>query len=896
MTVIDPHSAIPSASGWETGYQSRLNNLVNAKNFSIGSGNSDPDDGKRTWTRLLAEMYKDRNNPTDITNWINGKGNELLNSTHAGSFYKPFSVPGYAMYYLQYYNQLPQSQKDKVYNNLYGKGWSYLMRADGSMDPIYSFTEFNSENFNWMARMGGYLFAQHYNDASKKSFFDPYIKNWIRALYNSGRVEWNSNNYWGHTLAPLLVLHQFAPAEAKKMAKAGLDWMMVEAAVHYLDGLQAAGDVRAKTNAYKAFAGSVWGYSYLYFTDDANKPTYSTNFTGFAESNLETFVPYAPYSSYRPPQVVIDIAQRKYALPVEIRSAKPYYLLDNENYKDWQGNTARSRKFDFETIWQDNNYTLVSTASNRPDGTIGTYSEQSLWRLSVKGTNNGAVQVFGNAGSYTTMAGRNPKEEIGQFRNVMLRLVKGLDKMWVAIPASKTVEYSGSTAFVDMGNGVYAAFVPYNSTGTSSAAFSSDAQYKQYNWSFSTGSLGGLALEVGTLAQYGSYANFKSQIGSKSSFILNSADVVTYKSTAGNNLKMEYVPATSYTMVTGTTVNPAGVAPKVWGNGNFIDYSLWHSYEVSYGEDIIRQEWGSGIMTLKANGRGLQIVVSPGTAAITYSVFTPTPPSSGSIMLNTTADSYVRDGSYAGSNYGTLPEMITKQNSSSGYSRETYLKFDVSPVSGTISSAKIRLYGNLSDATTNNATAVYGVSTTSWTESGLSWNNKPASGSTALATTSIVNNTPAWYEWDVTAYVNAEKAAGRNIISFALKNTTASNPTTSFASKEALANPPQLRLTTASTARITYQTAQREAPAQALSISPNPAQEQLNLTFYSAKAQPVQIKLVNSLSQPVVSLTYPATAGENQVPVNVSRLKSGVYVVVVVQDNSRLVQKVVVGK
>ena len=60
---------------------------------------------------------------------------------------------------------------------------------------------------------------------------------------------------------------------------------------------------------------------------------------------------------------------------------------------------------------------------------------------------------------------------------------------------------------------------------------------------------------------------------------------------------------------------------------------------------------------------------------------------------------------------------------------------------------------------------------------------------------SIVNNstTARWYEFDVTAYLQAEKAAGRNVVTLAFKNLANSTPYVTFTSKEgAAANRPQV--------------------------------------------------------------------------------------------------------
>ncbi|MBA3706075.1 MAG: T9SS type A sorting domain-containing protein, partial [Bacteroidetes bacterium] len=436
--------------------------------------------------------------------------------------------------------------------------------------------------------------------------------------YNTGRVEWNSNNYWGHVLNPIMVLYMHAKdPEVKKMAKAGLDWMFLESSLHYIDGFQAGADCRAKNGAYKAFVGSVWGYSYFYYTDANHQPTCTYN---LGSRVLTDFVGYAPYSTYRPPQVIIDIAQRNFKLPVEIHAAKPFYHLDNNNFQDWKGNTTKSRRFEFETIYMDDNYLLSSLATYRPDGKVGTFSEQNVWRFAIKGSNNGCLQVLGNTGTFVDCDGRHPNEEIGQLNSMVMRLIKNTDKLWVAVPNTKVLEFVGNTGFVDMGNGVYAAFIPYNTTSKSNAAWSFDGTYNRYDWNFDPAKLGALVLEVGTVKQYTSYANFKTQIQNKGKFTNPATDVLSYDGANGHNLKLQYMPTTTYTLVDGTVVNPAGVTPKIWLDGVANDYNTWNSYEVVYGDKIVDQKWGSGTLTLQSNTQALQISIDPSTSKVDYKV------------------------------------------------------------------------------------------------------------------------------------------------------------------------------------------------------------------------------------------------------------------------------------
>jgi ELWxxDGT repeat protein len=162
--------------------------------------------------------------------------------------------------------------------------------------------------------------------------------------------------------------------------------------------------------------------------------------------------------------------------------------------------------------------------------------------------------------------------------------------------------------------------------------------------------------------------------------------------------------------------------------------------------------------------------------------------------LASTADAYVR-ASNANSNFGTATTLTVQQVSSNSNIRWTYLKFDTSSVA-TITNAKVRIYGAVSAITSTAInTAIYPVSNTTWTETGITWNNKPATGATALASVPIVNNSTSsrWYELDVTAYLQAEKAAGRNVVTLALKNLANSSPYVQLVSRQGTAaNRPQL--------------------------------------------------------------------------------------------------------
>jgi hypothetical protein len=105
------------------------------------------------------------------------------------------------------------------------------------------------------------------------------------------------------------------------------------------------------------------------------------------------------------------------------------------------------------------------------------------------------------------------------------------------------------------------------------------------------------------------------------------------------------------------------------------------------------------------------------------------------VVLNPTADSYVRDGSSANTNFGTA--AVLEIRTASGQNRDAYLKFDLTGMSG-ITDVKLRINAALS-GNGSVATSAHAVAITTWTETGITWNNRPALGS-QLSTATVSGN------------------------------------------------------------------------------------------------------------------------------------------------------------
>jgi hypothetical protein len=186
--------------------------------------------------------------------------------------------------------------------------------------------------------------------------------------------------------------------------------------------------------------------------------------------------------------------------------------------------------------------------------------------------------------------------------------------------------------------------------------------------------------------------------------------------------------------------------------------------------------------------------VTGSVAGVDWMRLAAVPPPGASTTISSSVTSYVRNGSFAGQNFGTSNDLVVKKSATSGNTRETYLRFDLSSIS-TITTAKLRLNGRLSD--TSNAsvlTRIYSATNTTWSETGLTWNNKPASGTTIRGSLTVAGTTSQWYEVDLTSFLKAEFAAGRKIVTLVLKNPNNSNAQTMFSSDES-ANGPQVVVT-----------------------------------------------------------------------------------------------------
>jgi hypothetical protein len=157
------------------------------------------------------------------------------------------------------------------------------------------------------------------------------------------------------------------------------------------------------------------------------------------------------------------------------------------------------------------------------------------------------------------------------------------------------------------------------------------------------------------------------------------------------------------------------------------------------------------------------------------------------------ADAYVRAGASASANFGASPTLLVKLGVTPDFTRRGYVKFDISGVP-TIGQATLRLHGRVSDARNSVRAGIFRVGNQSWDERTVTWNTKPAYNP-LLGIATVRGTAPQWVEIDVTAFVQAERQAGRDTISVALRALEHTSSYASFDSRETGEFGPQLIIT-----------------------------------------------------------------------------------------------------
>ncbi|WP_436496079.1 CBM96 family carbohydrate-binding protein [Actinokineospora sp. HUAS TT18] len=196
----------------------------------------------------------------------------------------------------------------------------------------------------------------------------------------------------------------------------------------------------------------------------------------------------------------------------------------------------------------------------------------------------------------------------------------------------------------------------------------------------------------------------------------------------------------------------------------------------------------AGVVTV-ATTATLVVIGSAPVASAATTTFTPV------------ADTYV-DNAATGTNYGTSGQLGVDNSSV----KRTFLRFNVSGVTGTVTGAKLRIHtDNVAGAQSPNGGTYRLMSNTTWSETGVTWNNQPAiDGATLGSLGAVSQNT--WYEINVLSQISGNGT-------FSIGVTSSSSDGADFDSRESgSTTAPQLVITTGTTTTTTPPTTTTTQP------------------------------------------------------------------------------------
>lgn len=193
--------------------------------------------------------------------------------------------------------------------------------------------------------------------------------------------------------------------------------------------------------------------------------------------------------------------------------------------------------------------------------------------------------------------------------------------------------------------------------------------------------------------------------------------------------------------------------------------------------------------------RGASVIYNDLNTAVRFTQTRPT------FSFTATADTWVQGAdAFRATNYGADQTLQIKRtfNPGAGRGRRGFITFDTSTLAGDIFSAKLRVFARLTTGGLSpTQMIVQKVADASWLESAVTWNAQPGVASpNALASITVANTEGAYYEFDLTGFLQAERAANRNVVSFRFINMQSTGNSgasyTAVNSREAASAQPQL--------------------------------------------------------------------------------------------------------
>lgn len=517
-------------------------------------------------------------------------------------YYYSFTLKGQMRKYFFFGNFLEPAYKQQMFDGakkwteqdpldrphpIYGKGkggngWGPDVRG-GWVDGR------NTDNLRAMREVSVYLMAEETGNEAVRRLYQQRIQRYVWALYHIGMGEWDSETYLGHTFAAYLNLYDFAKdPEVKQLGKAALDWLAAAGAVKYYRGGFGGPTKRDYGKSNVVYGADTARFLWQYFGD-----------TTLPNPQPERDAIHAITSAYRPPLAVVALARKQFSKPVELLSTKPTY----ENWK----RGGEDRPAYWETTFFGHTYQLGSVVSELGDGDVGPF------KLMAQNSKRGVDFFVANTGGNRVQPGKNPGDQIGQYRNLAIWLRPASDKpFFFQLPKTAKAEIEDGIWFFQLEK-TWLAIHPINLSpytvetlqATSVQSIQNEDLAKLYSnertlRATATGNgYAGWTLEVGEQESHGSYADFKQAVKTKSQLDLSGL--------ATGTVQMKGATLTSLQL----THNPKKELPLVVRNGVKHDwFQNFDLYKPTEGTAPISLGWKTGKLRVEAGGSVFETTVS----------------------------------------------------------------------------------------------------------------------------------------------------------------------------------------------------------------------------------------------------------------------------------------------
>jgi hypothetical protein len=476
-------------------------------------------------------------------------------------------------------------------------------------DGYNPWTAEGTENHINMSRTSGYLFAQHalqYPDQfpqarQRMQAMDQWIRKWAKQTYTSGTAEWNSSIYGAYNILGWLNVYDFSlDLEIKAIAKAVLDYYVTELALHYSFGALGGSEMRG-SGAGQALGSATNYLCWLWFGEATERDPYDGKGNEYIQGM------HAITSTYRPPQLAVQLARKQQSSTTLYRGSKPSYGHEEPSFIK-------------QLFYVHPSYTLGSSV-NAYGGWTGSTNQMVNWKLVIKpDTGSFPYEISGNGRYYDNWTGktRNPWTQLVQHKNILIQLTKtpvnadalrkeaeaivtqwgkdwerdfrkrfpmdthkqsivtlggkviNLNESYLSFPKPAQIQHQGHACFLQWGN-TYVAVQLISETKVSQAVATPEKRLAILDHA-PVGQLCGFVLEIASQGEYASIAEFQAAILQKT--VLDKRKLkenrIQYTSLAGEQIEVQFIEK-------GTSME----ATVDWGYGvtepaNWLSYPQFH--------------------------------------------------------------------------------------------------------------------------------------------------------------------------------------------------------------------------------------------------------------------------------------------------------------------------------